>query len=66
MDITWICVSINSGVNKKINLWKIVTGIVGAKIKLTKRKNGHYLPVKSNAGDRNYLDGFRKHEPPIL
>jgi len=34
----------------------------GAKMELTIRKNNHYLLVKLNARDRNYLDGFRKHE----
>ena len=33
-----------------------------SKMKLTKRKNSHYLLVKLNARDRKYLDGFRKHE----
>ena len=33
-------------------------------MKLTKRKDGHYLLVKLNARDRKYLESFRKYEPP--
>ena len=31
-------------------------------MKLTKRKNSHYLLVKLSARDWKYMDGFRKHE----
>jgi hypothetical protein len=34
----------------------------GEKMKLTKRKNAHYLLIKLNARDRKYLQGFKKHE----
>lgn len=33
-------------------------------MKLTKKKNNHYLLVKLNARDRKYLQGFKKHESP--
>lgn len=31
-------------------------------MKLTKKKDDHYLLVKLNARDRIYLEGFKKHE----